>query len=202
MELYVIRSEHHETPLAEIRTDGRNIDWIVDNSRGKLKQVAQGDFEALKAFIDKTSHMIMEVPEGPTPGLLRYSLENGDIVEITTDGKTAMLNGSVLEYEHKMALMSAINSGQLKVKGRADLKTPLPIKPKPKTVVSKELPKSEVNKSFLDEVKRKQKKEKSKNAMGRYGSDAKIEDIDFSDSHCPAMGKQLLYLLKYGDDHA
>ncbi|RLF66859.1 MAG: hypothetical protein DRN30_01370 [Thermoplasmata archaeon] len=201
MELHVIMSSYSELPLAEIRTDGINIDWVLDNTDGKLSRMAGGDFSRLKFIVDKSHHLTMKTPDGATPGILRYSLENGDIVEITTDGKTALLNGKILPEDEKMGLMSALGSGKIKIKNKADIERPLPITPRATKSYKKPAPQkmdSRVHKSI---AKVHKKKRDSESTNSRH-SDKKIDAVDFTGTSCPDFGRQLLYLLKYGEDDA
>ncbi len=198
MQLFIITSDYSKLPLAELRTDGKNIDWIIDNSNGKLSRMAQGNFQILSSIIEKSSHMKLEHPTQATVGLLRYSLENGDIIEITTDGKTAMLNGSLIAEEEKIALMSLIGSGKIKVKGKANLASPMPIRRMPKQPPQEE---SKPNDDAEGEEIRKKARDKIEDERNHWSprKDKVIDAIDFSDSHCPDLGRQLLYLMKYGD---
>jgi len=201
MELYVITSDHSSIPIAEIRTDGKNIDWIIDNTKGKLKHISQGNFEVLRSVVSKSSHLKMTVPEQATVGILRYTLENGDMVEVTTDGKTAMLNGRVMEENEKYGLMSAINSGKLKVKGKADITKPIPLAPRPKIPYRKKA-ESKVNSNLYKSFSKLDKQQKDEESQNNSRKDKKIDSIDFGQTEYPNIARQLLYLLKYGEDDA
>ena len=198
MELYVIKSMHSSTPLAEIRTDSKNIDIIADNTNGKLFQSCGGDFVKLKAMVDKSSHMSMETPTEATVGMLRYSLENGDVIEITTDGKTALLNGKIMPEEEKIGLMSAISAGKIKVKNKADPKKPMQVFPKRKAYKTPEKPQT-IKKESLEAIQKHLDTKKSKDELNDRNHDSEINAVDFSGDEYPGRGKQLLTLLKYGD---
>lgn len=200
MELYAIKSMYSKMPLAEIRTDGKNIDWVMDNTNGKLAATAKGDFVRLKNVIDKSHHLQMTPPDKNTLGMLRYSLENGDVIEMTTDGKTALLNGKLMTEAEKTGLMAALNSGKLKVKHKADLETPIPLKPK--VIPQNEEPSREFDEGMHKAIRKAKEKKADKNAGGTRSRDPRIDSIDFSGSECPAMGRNLLYLLKYGEEDA
>lgn len=131
MQIYVIKSEVSSTPLAEVRTDGRKCEFLVDNTKGKLPRAAGTSFDRLKQIVDSSSHMSMEEAKNSTVGLLRYIMTNGDIVEMTTDGKTALLNDELLSEEEKNALFQAISTGELTVAHRADPSKPIPVMPSP-----------------------------------------------------------------------
>ena len=201
IELYVITSKHSNTPLAEIRTDGRNIDWVLDNTNGHLPQTAGGSYEKLKSIIESSSHLEMTTPEEATVGLLRYSLENGDIVEITTDGKTAQLNGQLMPEDEKFGLMSAIASGKIKVKNKADISTPLQLIPKAKQP-KKEVPAEPAGDEEIKAIQRSREKSKAKSSLNNARKDSTIDEMKFEGTECPEMGRQLLYLLKYGENDA
>lgn len=200
MELYVIKSMYSKMPLAEIRTDGKNIDWIMDNTNGKLAATAKGDFVRLKNAVDKSHHLEMTAPDKNTLGILRYSLENGDIVEMTTDGKTALLNGKLMSEAEKAGLMSAIASGKVKVKNKADIGSPLPIAPK--IIPENEKPSEKMDDGIHKAIKKMHKKREAVNYGDSRYRDQRIDSMDFSETECPEMGRQLLYLLKYGEDDA
>ena len=92
MQIYVVKSHVSSTPLAEVRTDGRRCEFLVDNTNGKLPKACANSFERLKQIVGTSSHLTLESAKNATIGLLRYIMTNGDIVEMTTDGKTALLN--------------------------------------------------------------------------------------------------------------
>ena len=88
MKVYVIKSDYSEVPLAEVRTDGDTVDFVVDNTNGKLPQMVQSSLPKLRMLCDNSSHMRLEEPKKATVNLLRYVMDNGDVVEITSDGHT------------------------------------------------------------------------------------------------------------------
>lgn len=200
MELYVITSIYSDIPIAELRTDGKNIDWIVDNTEGRLPLGCQNSLEILKGIVDKSSHLTMVPPTEATVGLVRYTLENSDTVEITTDGKTAMLNGDLMEETDKLALMSAINGGHLKVKTKGDISKPIMIKPPEKkeekaTSSTSKLPNAAAAKSFLDADSKKKRLE----AYYSKDGDASIDSMRMRSESETKQLQNLMYLLKYGD---
>ena len=96
MRVLIVKSTSASAPLAEIRTDGRVLDFIVDNTDGALPEATQGSYERLISMVRRSSHMVIEEPQTPVAHLLRYVMNNGDVVEITTEGKTCLLNGKLL----------------------------------------------------------------------------------------------------------
>lgn len=198
MEILVITSKYHKQPLAEIRTDGSNIEWIFDATDGKLNDMAQGDINRLKEVIGKSSYLDIHSPEDSSVGMLRYMMENGDIVEVTTDGKTAILNGMILDDQKKKTLMQLINSGKLKVKTRARLEDPVtvavaaPIRPD-------ERKRSKYEQLMTKEIEKNQQEEEARESLNSKDRDYDIESMDFSELPNPEFGRQLMYLLKYGE---
>ena len=107
----------------------------------------------------------------------------------------------IMPEEEKFGLMSAIANGKVKVKNKADISRPLQFIPRaqePKKAASAD----KIDDDYSKSVNRDSEKQKSKDAMNTREYDQKIESIDFSDSVCPALGTQLLYLLKYGEGDA
>lgn len=197
MQLFVITSTYSDIPLAEIRTDSKVMEFVVDNTNGKLPSFLGNDYQKLLKIIQKSHHLKLSHPKEMTVGLLRYTLENGDIVETTTDGKTALLNGSLLNEQEKSALFYAISNGHLKVKQKADLNKPIPVLPKIEVSDKKE--QDEKNKDFFESLKKVREKTQHDNSFDSSSYDHKIEGMDFSYAHNPAMIKDLMYMLKYGN---
>lgn len=197
IKIYTITSSYSEVVLAEVRTDGKKLDWIVDNTRGKLPSLSGNNWDTLKSTIENSSHLNISSPKETTVGLLRYFLESGDVVEITTDGKTAQLNGKIMSEAEKNGLMSAISSGKVKVKEKANTTQPMQIpsiQESQKELSAKKSPiQPELFKVPDDE------KDEQDESYTRY-NDPGIKKMKFEGSHSPEMGRQLLYLLKYGDD--
>jgi hypothetical protein len=196
MELYVITSEYSDIPLAEIRTDGNGIEFVVDNTNGKLPASLGNNFSRLKKIVSNSHHLRMSHPKDSTVGLLRYSLENGDIIEVTTDGKSCLLNGTLLQEQQKDALFYAISNGHLRVKEKADLSRPIPVLPKVQPAPTKKENKSD--KEYIKGLNEAREQKRKSEAFNSSKYDRRIEDIDFSESHNPALSQDLLYMLKYG----
>src|ERR1700676_1213693 len=127
MKLFTVTSEYSKAPLAEIRTDGRRLEFIVDNTAGMLPKLAINFFQRLQAVVEQSSHMEMHEPKVPTVSLLRYILDNGDVVEVTADGKTALVNGRLLNQQEQKALFDSIKRKELKVTRRADMAGAVPV---------------------------------------------------------------------------
>lgn len=195
MKIYIIKSGYHDEILGEVRTDGTNLDWTVDNTNGQLPKSAP-TLERLKQICSKSSHMHMEDPGDQKVGLLRYTLQNGDIVEITSDGKSATLNGKMLDEAHKKALLTAISNGGIKVAHRADTRQSIPILPEVRTRKPVE-GKPEINKEFVKAAIANNEKAKQSAKRDNSTHDSRIEKMDFGKED-PEMGKSMMYFLKYG----
>jgi len=192
MQIYAIKSIYNAVPLAEIRTDGKRIEFIVDNTGGKLPKTFDGDFEKAKKIVAKSHHIKMEHPQENVPGLLRYVLENNDIIEMTTDGKTSLLNGELLTGQEKEALFYALSNGHLKVKQKADLESPIMIKPKIMRSLAKK--KEGFDPAYLAALKEDRKQKEDKQQKSDINYDYYIEDTFAKNED----DKKLAYVLKYG----
>jgi len=200
LKTYVIRSSTSSVPLAEIRTSNGIIDWIVDNTKGTLPHSVGKDFAKLQAMCANSSHLTMEEPQEATAQLLTYILTNGDTVEITTDGKTAILNGKLLAEEEKNSLFAAIKAGQVKISQKADLANPVPVLPtmhiqrelKPESIRS-------IDQETMNELKRLQAEQQKQEELSDEKYDHAIENSDLRGDEDPEWTKSFLYRLKYGD---
>jgi hypothetical protein len=197
MKVYVIKSVNSDIPLAEIRTDGRSVDFIVDNTEGQLPSKVGNSLEALKKYL-KSSSIYLEEPTQPTAHLIRYVLSNGDVAEITTDGKTCLLNGNLLTEQEKYALFDAIKRKEIQVSRKSDDIQPV-------------LPKAQ---KPLEEIKPKQLHPTIQSQMKEYFEEKRKQlekstpdmDHEIEDSVAKMAGdrqevgfvRDLLYWLKHG----
>jgi hypothetical protein len=198
MKVYVIKSDHSEVPLAEVRTDGDTAHFVVDNTNGKLPQMVQSSLPKLRAICDNSSHMHMEEPKTATVNLLRYVMDNGDVVEITSDGHTVMLNGHLLPQEEKDALFNAFTRGEIKVARKTDVQQALPVLPSnPPSEYAK--PQSKMNPTVLGMIEDDQDKKDTAREMATRDYDPAIDDAELSDVEDADWTKELMRWLKYGD---
>lgn len=199
MKILIIRSSHSEVPLAEIRTDGRIIDFVVDNTNGKLPRLVGKDLSSLKKLVARSSHLSIEDTSGPTVNFLRYLLNNGDVVEVTTDGRTALLNGKLLSEEEKQAIFEAVRRGDLKVERKADPSKPIPVMPTPK-IKTPQINESDTFRSqIIQEIEEMNRKKAEMNSINSKDYDAEIETMDLRGAEDPEYIKKLMYRLKYGE---
>jgi len=199
MRVLIVKSTSASAPLAEIRTDGRVLDFIVDNTDGALPEATQGSYERLISMVRRSSHMVIEEPQTPVAHLLRYVMNNGDVVEITTDGKTCLLNGKLLGVEQKNALFAAISRGEISVAHKADITKPVPVMPigdtRPKDKPKRNFSLREnLEKALVKRLKIKSEKDASSNA----DYDHRIEDMNLAGIEDAESIKAFAYHLKYG----
>ena len=188
MKIYRLISDLTDIPLLEVRTDGNRIEVIVDNSNGKIPSEIGNTLQSLEDYANKSSHLSLEEPEEPTAHLLRYVLENGDVAEVTTDGKTCMLNGKLLTRAEKAAFFDALTSGKAKVARKADIQNPIPIsgpkKQKNTYNSAKNFDVNQIKKNI--EIKKEKDKDKFQQALlgkldlSNYSFDVPSEDIPFA----------------------
>jgi hypothetical protein len=197
----IVKSTRTEIPLAEVRTDGRIVHFIVDNTEGSLPDQTQGSLEKLMKLVHNSSHLIIEEPKKATVGIYRYMLDTGDVIEMTTDGKTAILNGKLLNEQEKAAIFNAVKNKEINVKNKTNIETPIPIFGTQKVKKQPEKSKQELkfNPLILQHIKENiDKTEKiRKNASKEY--DEELEQIAKTDLENPDGFRKLLYALKYGD---
>lgn len=195
MKIYVVTSDASSTPLAEIRTDGARVEFIVDNTDGVLPQEIQGSFQRLVDLTKGSSHLKLTQPDKATVNLIRYVMDNGDVVEITSDGKTCMLNGELLDEKQKMSLFSAIRRGELKVARKSD--RPTPVVPTPSGEEKHEQKPEEFGKRTKDVISLlAYQHDRQKELEQTYGKDRKIEGRDYEYSDDPEFSKALAYHAK------
>jgi hypothetical protein len=197
MKIVVIKSDHSEVPLAEIRTDGQVLDFVVDNTDGQLPQLFQNSYERMTNIVGKSSHLQISEPEKATVNLLRYVMNNGDVVEITSDGHTVILNGSLLSIEEKNALFEAFRRGELRVSSKTDIQQAIPIMPtSPK--ITAPIEKQMISPAIMQVIRKDQQKKDQDMMLASKDFDQEIEDADLSGAEDAGWVKKLLYHLKYG----
>ena len=197
MRVLVIKSRNAEHVLAEIRTDNRQVDFTVDNTGGRLPKMIGRSYERLMNVLRNSSTLYADTPTTATAQLLRYVLDNGDVAEITTDGKTALLNGKLLDEQEKNVLFMSIRSGQIKVARKADMSAPIPVLP-PVTKLKQAPVSTGIDDGLLSEFKKMANDQEEKDSMSSEQYDYHIENADLSDAEDPDYVKHMLYSLKYG----
>ena len=130
---YMLASNTSEAPVAEIRTDGQNIQVLYDLSGGQIEAATHGSLSSLKKMVKRSSHLTLLTPVEHEVGKLGFFLETGDTVEITTDSLTATLNGRLMSEPEMQALMESILAGEIKVSHRSRYEDALPLVEPPET---------------------------------------------------------------------
>ncbi len=198
MKILVIKSDHSEVPLAEVRTDGNVLDFVVDNTQGRLPKLFKNSYQQMMKIINMSSHMTAEQPQKATVNLLRYVMNNGDVVEITSDGHTCMLNGTLLSQQEKDALFAAVKRGEIKVSRKTDIQQAIPLMPPPappEQTISKPRLSPEITKMIQDDQEKQRQAEK----MNSAAYDQQIEEAELHEAEDKEWTRRLMYWLKYGD---
>ena len=197
METLKLISANSEYPLAEVRTDKRLVDFVVDNTDGKLSKKIK-TYDQLLRYVKSSTYLKLEISKDATPNLLRYVLDNGDVVEITTDQRTVILNNELLDEPSKHALMQAITSGDLKVSVKADPTKPVQVLPKIQTIGTESKPKGKMTEGIEKAVNILQSQANDARKQNSKNYDYDIETGDYRGAEDPEYAKQMLYNLKYG----
>lgn len=197
MKIYIIKSTQSKVPLAEIRVEGDQIEFIVDNSNGAVPKMANNSFKELSRKVSASSHLSLEEPTKSSITMFRYILSNGDVAEISSDGHTCILNGKILEPEEKDALFAAIKRGEISVNRKADGIQQYPIMPSIKPTEKKQQ-KNFISKAALDNIRKEQKQAIEAGKLSTPEYDYEIESGDYRGAESPNYVKRILYKLKYG----
>ncbi len=198
MKVLIVKSSLSPTPLAEIREGNGVIEFIVDNTGGNIPALVGKSYAKMLEYVDQSPHLSLEEPQQSTAHILRYILSNGEVVEITTDGRTATLNGNLLTEEQKQALFDAIRTGQISISRKADPTKPEPVLPTQRKEIKAQVPESrpldkELAKGILDKTVKKGK-------GGSMQYDSEIEKAPYSANDSVAEIKKFWYDLKHGGE--
>jgi hypothetical protein len=198
MKILVVNSTYSKVPLCEVRTDGHILDFIVDNTEGKFPRETAGRYDKLMQIVGKSSHLSISQPDKAAVGLHRYMLNNGDVVEVTTDAKTAVLNGRMLNTQERDALFAAIQRREIRVTRKANIEAPIPILGAQQQEVSLPKPPTGFDPMVTDELKRQDQEKRQIAKRNSAAYDEEIEKADLRGAEDPTWVKQMLYQLKYG----
>lgn len=200
MRIYTVKSDYSDVPLAEIREAGGACEFTVDNTDGALPAQVGKSFDKLRQIIAGSSHMHLDEPKGPTAQLLRYELSNGDIIEITTDIKTVILNGRLLSDAEKRAILTAIQAREIQVTRRADPMAPVPVLPTPKRQEATPETPSALNREVIDEIHQSRAERAHEASKHSSDEDPQIDGADMPGmdplqaAHC----RNIWYYFRYG----
>jgi len=207
MNRFVIKSKYPPYDLAVINTDGRNIDFAMDNTEGKLPQLVGQSYQSLIEHVSASSFLTLEEDAGFSKQYYRYRLNSGDVIELSTDGTVGIFNGTLMDEVQKAQLMQALQSGQLAVSKKPGEAGAIPVLPMqfPKYTIKQ--PEDDRWQKFLHQtaireshaiIKEKERKEASSDKDYDYD----LEEIQYENyddgSNCMGLVKNLMYLLKYG----
>jgi len=198
MKIIVIKSDHSEVPLAEIRTDGQRLEFVVDNTNGKLPRLFANSYARMEHVVKESSHLQIENPKKATVNLLRYVMDNGDVVEITSDGHTVILNGNLLSQEEKDALFQAFSRGDIKVARKTDVAQAVPVMPQ-KPQIEQSQAKKKFDSVTMGKIQKSQNEAARAEEMSSPDYDNEIESADLSGAEDKDWTKNMMYWLKYGD---
>jgi hypothetical protein len=197
MKVIVITSDHSEVPLAELRTDGTLLDFVVDNTNGQLPKMFQNNYQRMVDVVRKSSHMKISQPDHATVNLLRYVMDNGDSVEITSDGHTVVLNGKLLDQDEKDALFNAVKRGELKVARKTDIQQAIPVLPSSQPSEQMKPINTKLSSSIMQSIQSDQDKREEAQRMSDSSHDEEIENADLHGAEDKEWVKQMMYWLKY-----
>lgn len=197
MQVFNLLSDHSDVPLASIRSVGGMFDIVVDNTDGKIMRLAGNSFQKLSDLVSRSSHLRLEPSNEPMPHVLRYLLNNGDVIEITSDGKTALVNGELLDEDEKAELFEAVKSGALAVDDKpTDAMPAQPVMPisEPKPV---EPPQAGLNPAIMSKMRQQSEQRAQERERSNANYDESIENANYNTEN-PEYTKALAYNLKYG----
>ena len=122
MKALIIKSSQTDEIMAEIRTDGHAYQFVMDKTNGKIQSLfAKGLIDGINK-IDESDNL--EIVSNPNVKSYTYVLTNGDTIVITTDGKSACLNGRLLSNEEFAKVHELLAQGKLKVSKKANMDYP------------------------------------------------------------------------------
>lgn len=200
MKVFVVKSDYSQIPLAEVRQEGDIIDFVVDNTSGNLPKQVGRSFQALLQHVQNSSHLSIEEPKKATVNLLRYVMNNGDVIELTSDGHTCILNGQLLSQEEKDALFNAVRRGDIKVARKTDVQAAIPVVPSSPPPPKREV-RGKISPTVLGMIEQQQKEEQKNKMLGSKDYDAEIDDADLDQAEDKDWTRDLMRWLKYGDRH-
>jgi hypothetical protein len=203
METYIIKSTESQVIVAKIRTDGKKVQFILDNTKGELPKKVGDDFSKLKDFINQSSHLELQKDDLKNYSIIRYLLNNGDVVEVTNDLKTLFVNGTLLSDVEKQQLLNLLATNQLQVVSQDGSSLPISValkQVKENSNTNTEIRKKpRLNQTYLKYMLEYIRNQDRLDKMSNSNYDYNIESQDYSDAEDPAFVKKMLYLFKYGE---
>jgi hypothetical protein len=194
MLLLKVKSRITGETLAQLRSSKDKVQVIADRSNGAITSLFEQGMDVGKQKLDRSSTLMLEKDD--TNVLVhKYLLTNGDIVQITSDGITVILNGVILDEDYKQKLLQALAEKQLTVAQKSPGVGPEAFyQPKPVDMMAKE--RKKILQQKWDHAEATRKKEPVRNRHRDHLLDELIKD--HPKTRRPFF-KKLAYLLSYGD---
>lgn len=187
-------------PLAEIRTDGRKYEVFDDRTDGAIERMGGGDWPTLVRRLKLSSALRLRIKREGNPGILRYMLDSGDVAEVTTDGRTAILNGDILSEQQKNALMAAIANGQVTVTHKQQIAKPSPLGEAISEPAGPFSPTDSGRSERQARFRAGAERSKAKKSNYNKNYDPSIDNMPTAGLEWPEHAKHMAYLLKYGNE--
>lgn len=184
--------------IGEIRTDLKHYEVFNDMSNGLAAQLGHNSWDELNRKVGKSSYLHLVMKQEGLPGILRYVLDSGDVVEATSDGLTYLLNGRLLNPQEAQELQQKIHSGVVTVSQKQDIKKPIPVQAKYQEAPQYTQLKDEDREQSRQDFSAAAQEVLAKQAQGSVDYDPGIEAMDVSDMERPSTVKDMAYYLKYG----
>lgn len=194
----VLAIYRNDKPLAEIRTDGKRYEVFDDQTNGLAEKLGGGDYARLLKRLRSSSYLQLRPKRDGVPGVLRYLLDSGSVVEITTDGKSALLNGNLLDENAKNKMMGDIANGVVTVVQKQDVSKPTPINLTMRSPEAAPDLTSEQQVALYASCNDAARKTAEKYDEGSSYHDERIESMDTTDLEWPERTKNMAYFLKHG----
>jgi hypothetical protein len=183
--------------LAEVRTDGSGYELFNDSTDGRVDRMARGSFKRLLEAVGRSSYLSLSLKRDQLPGILRYRLDTGDIIEMTTDGCTAVRNGQLLSQQEKDALLREIAYGRVTVVDKQDVAAAGKIN-ESISVADRHAVNSDDADSRYREFGDSFARVSAAYSAGSAKNDPGIDDWDLSDMEWPDKIRTMVRYLRYG----
>jgi len=198
MKILSIKSNFTDKTVAEIRVVKDQVQVVVDKTNGTIEKMFASGFSNGQNLINHSAALRLEPGDTKGVKVYRYLLTNGDMVQISTDGKTVALNGSLLDEEYKQRLLQALSSQQLKVAKKSGGVDPSVFyQPKPVDMIEQEHRKMMHLKIQEQEAKIQELSDPP--VKRSKASDPVLDDFAEQQDHDHGFYKALAYKLHYGD---
>jgi len=198
MKLLKVQSRLTGETLAQLRAVQDEVQVVSDKTNGMISQVFESGLTTGKQKLDRSSALAL-VQDDTGIQIHRYLLANGDLVQITSDGVTVVLNGQILDEDYKQRLLQALAEQQLTVIQKSPGVGPEAFyQPKPVDMLEQE--RKEILRQKFTQTDAYDKALASKKPKKTHNYDPDLEKlIRQHPKHGRPFFKKLAYLLTYGD---